>query len=325
MMRDITKKSGEISLQSRFNNYSINVFLIESDLKNEKSIFASIINNLGRFILNQIPCLFATRCFNSSASLNACLSVNLLRDKISVAIENSKRLTNCLTSLVKAISNFPFNSIGTSTFTIISVILNNTNKNMYLNVLNISNYKNRIQVKAKPPFPCLRHGFVQQQKLLTFEGINVIQHSPFIKMMGIHNSNHYTKLAVNKNNIAEMDIQITVPLDEPPGNLTSNLMYNIDFIEKYGSGIYLENELCFKNGNEKLVLVDEVKKKDEEWRELKSELDSLRHERNLISSKINQEKRKNGSLNQADAFPRTKYIQLSDYINPSFIKLRRKK
>ena len=30
-------------------------------------------------------------------------------------------------------------------------------------------------------------------------------------------------------------------------------MYDIGYIEKYGSGIYLENELCLKNGNEKPV------------------------------------------------------------------------
>ncbi|MFH1856450.1 MAG: DeoR family transcriptional regulator [Candidatus Omnitrophota bacterium] len=28
-------------------------------------------------------------------------------------------------------------------------------------------------------------------------------------------------------------------------------MYDIGYIEKYGSGIYLENELCVKNGNPK--------------------------------------------------------------------------
>lgn len=33
----------------------------------------------------------------------------------------------------------------------------------------------------------------------------------------------------------------------------SDLMYNIGYIEKYGSGIYLENELCLKNGNPKPV------------------------------------------------------------------------
>ena len=30
-------------------------------------------------------------------------------------------------------------------------------------------------------------------------------------------------------------------------------MYDIGYIEKYGSGIYLENELCLKNWNEKPV------------------------------------------------------------------------
>ena len=30
-------------------------------------------------------------------------------------------------------------------------------------------------------------------------------------------------------------------------------MYDIGYIEKYGSGIYLENELCLENGNPKPV------------------------------------------------------------------------
>lgn len=38
----------------------------------------------------------------------------------------------------------------------------------------------KIRVKAKPPFLCLRHGFVQQLMLLTMKGINVSRHSPFI-------------------------------------------------------------------------------------------------------------------------------------------------
>ncbi len=43
--------------------------------------------------------------------------------------------------------------------------------------------------------------------------------------------------------------------------------------------------------NEKILLVDKVKDLDEEWRKLKTELDSLRHERNEISEKINQIKK----------------------------------
>lgn len=43
--------------------------------------------------------------------------------------------------------------------------------------------------------------------------------------------------------------------------------------------------------NEKLPLVDEARKKDEEWRDLKGKLDGLRHERNVISEQINQAKK----------------------------------
>ena len=39
--------------------------------------------------------------------------------------------------------------------------------------------------------------------------------------------------------------------------------------------------------NEKLVLVDKVKKLDDEWRKLKYRGDGLRSERNKISGKIN--------------------------------------
>jgi seryl-tRNA synthetase len=39
--------------------------------------------------------------------------------------------------------------------------------------------------------------------------------------------------------------------------------------------------------NEKIIIVDKIKKLDEEWRKLKSKLDELRHERNKISEKIN--------------------------------------
>lgn len=41
------------------------------------------------------------------------------------------------------------------------------------------------------------------------------------------------------------------PEHRPVNKILSNLMYDIGFIEKYGSGIYLENELCLKNGNKK--------------------------------------------------------------------------
>jgi ATP-dependent DNA helicase RecG len=43
------------------------------------------------------------------------------------------------------------------------------------------------------------------------------------------------------------------PEHKPVNKILSHLMYDIGYIEKYGSGIYLENELCIKNGNEKPV------------------------------------------------------------------------
>ena len=42
---------------------------------------------------------------------------------------------------------------------------------------------------------------------------------------------------------------------------------------------------------DKLALVEQVKKLDEEWREKKAELDGLRHERNLVSEQINKTKK----------------------------------
>jgi len=43
------------------------------------------------------------------------------------------------------------------------------------------------------------------------------------------------------------------PEHKPVNKLLSKLMYDIGYIEKYGSGIYLENDLCVKNGNKKPV------------------------------------------------------------------------
>jgi len=43
------------------------------------------------------------------------------------------------------------------------------------------------------------------------------------------------------------------PEHKPVNKILADLMYDIGYIEKYGSGIYLENELCLKNGNEKPV------------------------------------------------------------------------
>ena len=43
------------------------------------------------------------------------------------------------------------------------------------------------------------------------------------------------------------------PKHKPVNKILSDLMYDIGYIEKYGSGIYLENELCLANGNPKPV------------------------------------------------------------------------
>ena len=43
------------------------------------------------------------------------------------------------------------------------------------------------------------------------------------------------------------------PEHRPVNKFLSDLMYDIGYIEKYGSGIYLENELCLKNGNPRPV------------------------------------------------------------------------
>ncbi|MCX5667709.1 MAG: putative DNA binding domain-containing protein [Candidatus Omnitrophica bacterium] len=43
------------------------------------------------------------------------------------------------------------------------------------------------------------------------------------------------------------------PRHKPVNKILSDLMYDIGYIEKYGSGIYLENELCLRNKNPKPV------------------------------------------------------------------------
>lgn len=52
------------------------------------------------------------------------------------------------------------------------------------------------------------------------------------------------------------------PRHKPVNKILSDLMYDIGYIEKYGSGIYLENELCLKNKNPKPVYeIDPVQTK----------------------------------------------------------------
>ena len=52
------------------------------------------------------------------------------------------------------------------------------------------------------------------------------------------------------------------PKHKPVNKVLSDLMYDVGYIEKYGSGIYLENELCLKNGNEKPIYeIDSIQTK----------------------------------------------------------------
>jgi len=60
--------------------------------------------------------------------------------------------------------------------------------------------------------------------------------------------------------------------------------------------------------NEKLVLVDEVKQKDEEWRKLKFQLDELRKKRNEISKEINEAKKQKNEKLASELIQRAKQI-----------------
>jgi len=53
----------------------------------------------------------------------------------------------------------------------------------------------------------------------------------------------------------------------------------------------VKDNITKKFQKEKLSLVDDIKKKDEEWRKIKTQVDSLRAERNRISKEISQEKK----------------------------------
>lgn len=60
--------------------------------------------------------------------------------------------------------------------------------------------------------------------------------------------------------------------------------------------------------NEKLVLVDEVRKFDSEWRNLKYKEDNLRSERNMISEQINQAKKKKDEKKSDELIKKAKSI-----------------
>ena len=50
--------------------------------------------------------------------------------------------------------------------------------------------------------------------------------------------------------------------------------------------------------DEKLILVDKIRKKDIDWRNLKSKVDRLRHQRNTISEEIARAKKENKNVSQ---------------------------
>ena len=60
--------------------------------------------------------------------------------------------------------------------------------------------------------------------------------------------------------------------------------------------------------NQKLPLVDEIRKKDEEWRKAKYQADSLRKERNLVSEGINQAKKAKDNKKAEELIKKAKSI-----------------
>lgn len=66
-------------------------------------------------------------------------------------------------------------------------------------------------------------------------------------------------------------------------------MLDIELIRKNPE--LIRKNLQKRNDPEKLKLLDDVKKNDEQWRKLKGEIDQLRAERNSISEKINEAKK----------------------------------
>ena len=63
-----------------------------------------------------------------------------------------------------------------------------------------------------------------------------------------------------------------------------------------------------KSQNQKLSLVDEIKKKDEEWRKLKYQADHLRKERNIVSEGINQAKKSKDNKKAEELIKKAKSI-----------------
>lgn len=119
---------GERILQLLSNKSLVTCLLTEFDLKNENNMLASTTKIFGSFTIFYKPCLFATLSLSSFDNSHICSSVNFDFDMISSNTANLILLSNCFITLVKTISNFFFNSLGTSTLTTISAI-----ENSYIN------------------------------------------------------------------------------------------------------------------------------------------------------------------------------------------------
>ena len=116
--------SGDAIIDSLSSISSIIFLRVESCLKKEKSILASITIFFGNgCIFHYNSCFFATLSFRLPARMIACSSVRLDLDKISSDIENSTLLTSCEMTFESANSNALSSSDGTSILTNISAIL----------------------------------------------------------------------------------------------------------------------------------------------------------------------------------------------------------
>src|SRR3989338_11463935 len=62
--------------------------------------------------------------------------------------------------------------------------------------------------------------------------------------------------------------------------------------------------------DEKLHFIEDVKKKDEEWRKLKFEADNLRKERNKVSEQINQSKKSKDNKKAEELIKKAKDIPI---------------
>src|SRR3989338_3486617 len=63
-------------------------------------------------------------------------------------------------------------------------------------------------------------------------------------------------------------------------------MLDLNFVRANPEAV--RNDLRKRGWNEKIQLVDDLLKYDKQWKELKGEVDEFRHQRNIISEKINE-------------------------------------